>query len=340
MRPHRLTGFIISAFLALSGLPARAADHGASPNGAKLTKYIIGVADLDKSYAFYHALGVELDRPAALGKPAPLPGMLLKLVDVPAGTKFRNAMLKIPGADFALEVTEFTGMDVHPGKPRLYDPGASLLILTVRNVDAALAAAKGAGAEVVTTGGVPLGVGPKTANRAVFVKDPDSFYVELVQPAQLPATTAPAGSNIIGARFGSIVADAEKAAQFYRDTFGLEAKVNDWTSNENLLKLSGLTGGQLRNASVTVPGTTLAWSFFEFKTPGINPYKLRIPDPGAPAIGFQVKDIGAASAEMKAKGGAVITTGDGRMQMPTGDAVAFTRDPNGILVELAQSAKK
>src|ERR1019366_6001225 len=54
---------------------------------------------------------------------------------------------------------------------------------------------------------------------------------------------------------------------------------------ENLLKLSGLAGGQLRNATVMVPGTTLAWSFFEFKTAGATPYRLRIPDPGAPAVG-------------------------------------------------------
>ena len=100
------------------------------------------MADLDKSYAFYHALGAELNSASALGQPATLPDMVRKLVDVPPGTKFRNAMLKIPGADFALEMTEFTNMDVHPGKPRAYDPGAAVLILTVRDIDAALATAK------------------------------------------------------------------------------------------------------------------------------------------------------------------------------------------------------
>jgi catechol 2,3-dioxygenase-like lactoylglutathione lyase family enzyme len=210
------------------------------------------------------------------------------------------------------------------------------LVLTVRDIDAALAAAKKAGAAVVTEGGASLGIGPNNATRAIFVRDPDSFYVEFIQPNPLPATSAPAGTNVIGARFGSVVADAEKAAQFYRDRFGLEAKVNAWTSNENLLKLSGLSGGQLRNATVTVPGTTLAWSFFEFKTSDATPYRLRIPDPGAPAIGFQVRDLSAAFAALKASGGFVITTGDGRLQGPNGDSFAFTRDPNGILVELAQ----
>ena len=96
----------------------RAAPPDSERNGARLTKYIIGVADLDKMYAFYHALGLELDGAAILHKPAALPDMLLKLVDVPQGTKFRNAMLKIPGADFALEATEFSNLPLRPGRPQ------------------------------------------------------------------------------------------------------------------------------------------------------------------------------------------------------------------------------
>jgi len=339
MRPLLLTSFFLTASLAtFVSAPARAAESG-DANGVRLTKYIIGVADLDASYAFYHALGAEFDGAAALKPPATLPDMVRKLVDVPEGTKFRNAMLKIPGADFALEMTEFTNTQLSPGRPRLYDPGAALLTLTVRDIDAALATVKKAGAEVVTIGGVPVTIGPNDNARWIFVRDPDSYYVLFVQPKTLPANSAPAGSNVIAARFGSVVADAEKAAQFYRDQFGLEAKVNPWSSDANRLKLSGLASGQMRNASVTVPGSTLTWTFFEFKTDDAHPYKLRIPDPGAPAVGLQVRDLDSATAAMKAAGGAMITVG-GSMKSPAGGGVAFTRDPNGILVELAQSAPK
>ena len=309
-------------------------------NGASLTKYIIGVADLDKMYVFYRALGLELDGAATLQKPAALPDMLLKLVDVPAGTKFRNAMLKIPGAAFPLEATEFSNMPLRPGRPRLQDPGASVLILTVRDIGAALAAAKKAGGEVVTLGGAPLPFGPGNTSLAVSLKDPDGFYLELVQPNPLPATSAPAGANVIGARFASVVKDAEKAAQFYGEKFGLETVVNAWTSEANQLKLSGLQGGQVRSARVKVPGTVVTWSFVQFKDTDAKPYALRIPDPGAPAIGFEVRDLATASAAIKAAGGSVITTGDGRIQIPNGGVVAFTRDPNGVLVELAESAHK
>ena len=40
--------------------------------------------------------------------PAACDNLLLKLVDVPAGTKFRNMMLKIANEPFALEVAEFS----------------------------------------------------------------------------------------------------------------------------------------------------------------------------------------------------------------------------------------
>src|SRR5579872_1474154 len=125
-------------------------------NAVRLTKYILGVADLDRTYAFYHALGLELEKGREIAKPNPLPEMLLKLVDVPAGTKFRNMMLKIPNTPFDLEVTEFTNLDVHPAKPRIQDPGASLFVLAVGDLNAALATVRQAGAEVVTTGGVPV----------------------------------------------------------------------------------------------------------------------------------------------------------------------------------------
>jgi catechol 2,3-dioxygenase-like lactoylglutathione lyase family enzyme len=338
--PRRLSLWAVvavsSGLLLLASMKAAAPDS--APNGARLTKFIMGVADLDRMYAFYRALGIDLDGAATLQKPTPLPEFLLKLVDVPAGTKFRNAMLKIPGADFALEATEFSNMPLRPGRPRLQDPGAAVLILAVRDIGAALTAAKKAGGEVVSVGGTPLTFSIGNTSLAVCVKDPDGFYIELVQPNPSPASTVPAGINVIGGRFGSVVKDAEKAAQFYRDKFGLEAEVADWTSDSMQLKLFGLQRGQLRNARIRVIGSGLAWSFVQFKDIDAKPVGLRIPDPGAPAIGFEVRDLSAAVAAIKSSGGSVVTTGNGRIETPTGDAIAFTRDPNGILVELAQTA--
>jgi catechol 2,3-dioxygenase-like lactoylglutathione lyase family enzyme len=299
-----------------------------APNAVRLTKYILGVADLDRTYAFYHALGLDLENAAALNKPNPLPDMLLKLVDVPSGTKFRNMMLKIPNAPFALEVTEFSNMDLRPAKPRVQDPGASLLTLAVGDVDAALATAKKAGGEVVTAGGSPVaGVG--RAGRVVILRDPDGYYVELAQPRGIPLSDG----KVIGAAFGSLVVpDSEKAAAFYRDRFAFAVKTHAWTSDYNAA--FGTSGNQVRSAEVTIPGANLSLGFFEFKGVNPKPYTPRIPDPGAPAIGLEVRDIDAAIAAVKAAGGSSITQG-GIAKLGAGK-VGFVRDPSGILVELAQ----
>jgi catechol 2,3-dioxygenase-like lactoylglutathione lyase family enzyme len=298
--------------LSLALCVAAALVHGqsAAPNAVKLTKYILGVDNLDRAYAFYHALGLEFENAnGKIGQPSVLPEMLLNLVAVPPGTKFRNAMLKVPSAQFAVEMTEFSGMDLHTVKPRIQDPGASILILAVADVDAAVAVAKKAGGEVVGTVG-----------KVATVKDPDGYYVEFVQVR---------GG---GASFGSIVADSEKAAAFYRDHFGFAVKSGAW-SGESSANF-GVPGAQVRTTEISIPGAAVAWIFFEFKGVDRKSYTPRIPDPGAAALGLQVHDIDAAIAAMKAAGGTSITTG-GSLKLGSGK-VGFVRDPGGVLVELAQ----
>jgi catechol 2,3-dioxygenase-like lactoylglutathione lyase family enzyme len=328
---------MLMTLMVLGAMGASLAQTNTAPNAVKLTKYILGVADLDKSVTFYQALGIELD--GKVGQPQPLPDFLLKLVDVPKGTKFRNAMMKIPGADFALELTEFTGMELHPGRERIQDPGATLLILDVRSLSTALTAAKTLGSEVVTIGGAPVAVRFNgREGRAITVKDPDGFYIEIGQPPDpLPTTTAAANSNIIGGWFASIVEDTEKSAGIYRDRFGFAARIGNWTSLD--MENAGTPGAHRRAADLTVPGTTLRWRLLEWKDIDRKSYRLRIPDPGAPAIGLEVRDLDAAAAAFKAAGGSVITQG-GSIQLPNGGKVAFMRDPNGILVEVAQPVAK
>jgi catechol 2,3-dioxygenase-like lactoylglutathione lyase family enzyme len=316
----------LSAVTAL--LVAALAHAQPAPNAVRLTKYILGVADLDRTYAFYHALGLELQNGGSLNKPNPLPDPLLKLVDVPAGTKFRNMMLKIPNAPFLLEVTEFSNMELHPAKLRIQDPGASVLILSVADVDGALRVARSAGAEVVTTGGSPVAVRyAKGDGRAVTVKDPDGYYVELGQPPDS------AGAGILGARFGSVVQDAAKSAAFYRDNFGFEAKVFPLGSGDS--KNTGTPGAQIRTADILIPGMKRLWTFGEFQGVERKSNTPRIPDPGAPAVGLQVHDIDAAIKAVKAAGGTSITEG-GSLQLGPNGKVGFVRDPSGILVELAE----
>ena len=316
------------ACLMLATLAAAQSAEPAARNGVRLTKYILGVADLDRSYAFYHALGLDLANGRTLTKPNPLPDALLKLVDVPPGTKFRNMMLKIPNTPFDLEVTEFTNMDLHPVRARIQDPGASLLVLAVGDLDAALATARQAGAQIITTGGVPVSGGVR-AVRVIVVKDPDGYYVELAQP---PAMPAGAPGKAIGAAFFSTVADCAKAAAYYHDQFGFTVNATDWTTEFDAGL--GTPAAQVRTGTAMLPGSNVTWGFFEFKGIDRKPSSPRIPDPGAPAVGLQVHELDAAITAVKAAGGESITRG-GSVSLGNG-RVGFVRDPNGILVELAQ----
>ena len=136
-----------------------------------------------------------------------LPGLRDRL---PART-FRSAFLKIPGADFQFEFTEFASLTRQAIRPKMQDPGASLLVLRVRKLAKSIDIARQRGADIVTLGGAPLGIGPEGKTRIIFLRDPEGYYLELVEAASPLAAGAPAG-NIVGASFASVVADAGKRA--------------------------------------------------------------------------------------------------------------------------------
>lgn len=126
--------------------------------------------------------------------------------------------------------------------------------------------------------------------------------------------------------------DAVKAASFYWDQFGFVVKTIDSPPEFSAYTRTAAT--KTRYAAAGIPGTNLFWTFLEFNGVDRKAYTPRTPDPGAAAIGLQVRDIDAASAAVKAAVGSSISVG-GSLKLGNGK-VGFVRDPNGILVELAQ----
>jgi predicted enzyme related to lactoylglutathione lyase len=309
-------------------------------NAVRLSKYILTVSNLENTYAFYHdALGISLDGNATeLRKP--MPGSPAnQITGSPAESSFRNANTRIPGADFIFEFIELTGQPRTARHPRLQDPGASVLVLTVRDADAALAAVKKAGGKVVTLGGAPLALRPESKTRAVFVTDPDGFYVELLQLDPVPPSSAPAGSMVIGARWGTVVEDAEKSANFYRDKFGMESKTAGAFKDANLLRLAGLDKGELRIHTIQVPARAEVWEFFEFAGVDRQAVHFNVPDPGSRQLGLEVRDVDAAAEVYKAAGGGIVSK-DGAVIRSTNAAVALMRDPDGVYLEVMTPPKR
>ncbi len=261
-----------------------------------VNNFIHSVADLDKTAAFYRdTLGLE--QKTAPRTPMVLNEALSNLTDT-QGAKFRVAVFKVPDAGFDLELTEFTGIDRKPGIARNQDLGAATFVLTVRDLDKALAAVKKAGAALVTVCG-------KT--RSIFVRDPDGMFVELFQPDPLPETTAPATSNVIGGRFAMTVKDTAKTLKFYKTVFGFDIKPGDaFMGNPIVSNLVDVQGAQFRMSRATVPGSSVAfpvtWEFVDYKGVYRKPFALRVPDPGSPAFLAQGQGCGCAGLGGQGRG--------------------------------------
>jgi catechol 2,3-dioxygenase-like lactoylglutathione lyase family enzyme len=319
----------------LCGAAAFAQTNAPSPV-IGMQNFIHSVANLEKSAAFYHdVFGLEMNgqlRPPN-GNPT-----ILGLVNA-EGAKFRAATFKIPGAPFELELTEFTGIERHPAQPNHPDPGAADLTLRVRDVDAAFAAIKKAGAPIITRSGAPVKIGPPNGKvRSVFVRDPDGYVIEVLQVP--PAADAPATGNIHGAAMGLTVGDMEATLKFYRDILGFDLKGEmEFAGNKAILDMVGAPeGGEFRQIAGNVPGSTAHIEFYEFKNVPRKPFRLRIPDPGSPALSLRVRDLDSLLKNIKAAGMKVITKGGEPVNLGASRNV-FVEDPNGVAVELIQRTK-
>jgi catechol 2,3-dioxygenase-like lactoylglutathione lyase family enzyme len=317
-----------------------------SPSAATGVRAIIhSVADLDKTVSFYRdGLGLEMAGPggkpvSTLAAPRALDESLSKFTAT-HGAKFRNATFKIPGAKFDLELTEFTDTPRKNVQPHMQDPGAATLVLTVRDVDAALAGVNKSGGSVLSIGGQPRKVGGENSkSRSIFVRDPDGFMLELAGIQPTPPSDAPASSNVTGGRIGLTIENTDQTLKFYHDVLGFETKPAPATfaTDKTIASLIDAEGAQWRISSAKVPGTSVDWELLEFKGVARKPFHQAVPDIGSPAVSVHVKDVNAAIEAVKAGGGSIVTTGGQAVKLGNATGI-FVRDPNGFLLELIPGA--
>lgn len=294
------------------------------------------VRDLDAALAFYRdGLGLEVQGAPgdASGNPA-----LRDMFGLP-DAKIRWAIARTPAAAGGVEIVEISGAGGHALDRRLEDPGAMCLVVTVRDLDGTLTRLKSLGAPVVSRGGEPVTIGAGT--RIVVVADPDGHFVELSQPAELPATTAPASANVIGVRLRLAVHDVETAVQLYRELgFEARAPVGAFGDNVAVLDALGLERGQYRVGLQNVPGSGLMYDFVDFKGVERKSVVGRVQDFGSTRVQLRVRDIDAAIATFERFGGQVVSTGGKPLALPAGNStleVAIVRDPNNLFVVLIEA---
>ena len=320
---------------ALIATGAATAFAQAAPANAPVTAVGIlhlNIANLDRSLAFYRdLLGMEVT--AAPAAPAANPGLVAD-----AGAKMRRAILKVPGGSFSMELVEWSGTELKPVQARIQDPGAVMLAMGVRDLDAKLAAVrKMPGLRVLSHNQEPfVNTGRDGAkNRAVMIRDEDGIVVEFTDTTNISPNAWPGAITSVGIFFTAN--DLEQTVRFYNAAFGLAipAPMPAAPTTERVKALFDNQGlSTMRTARVAFPGTDFTVTFQEFAVAGRKPARHRVQDPGGPIVLVTVKAMVPVLDAIRANGG-ILGAGEASVTVPADARATWTRDPNGVLLRVS-----
>jgi catechol 2,3-dioxygenase-like lactoylglutathione lyase family enzyme len=310
-----------------------------------LYNWVHSTADAERAFAFYRdVLGIELAPSPFIPNAAAPEGirswsavvgdeLIWDLTDT-HGSRARTVFMRAPNTPFGIELSEFIEIAREHRRANPWDPGASRLIFEVRNFDSV--AAKLRDAPIVTLGGAPV---PTRAGRALLVRDPDGYLVELREASEGAARDAGPG-EIVGTAIGITVDDTERALELYRGLLGFAIRER-WEADAAELALNGLNAGRLDHTATLIPGTSIKVIFADFAVPDgvrVEPVRWRIQDVGSPQFQLEVRGLDALIERTKAAGYRFLSVGAQPIQRPFGRFV-FLLDADSILVEYAEPAE-
>ena len=292
------------------------------------------VENMDRSLAFYHdVFDMEVPAPPAAGGPRPYnnpnPG-LFAFFDIP-GARERHQSARVPGIRTTVEAMEIQQVPFKTVPLRLQDPGNATLVLVVRDIDATLARVKAGRYPVVTPGGTPVTMGD--GSRAVIVRDVDNRFIELRQPAEIPAS-APA-HNVIDIRAMVTVRDLSRTIQVYRDVFGFAIEGESRFAADPVERaLTGFKSAEQRHARAKARDSQLWLEFVEFKGVDRTPLRMKIQDRGATRLQLRAQNIDAVVDAARRAGLTIVTQGGGATPIPPNFKGALIADPDNFFVSL------
>jgi catechol 2,3-dioxygenase-like lactoylglutathione lyase family enzyme len=312
---------------------AQAASNDGDAAAAAIMNDIHVVNNLNKTLAFYHDV-FALD-----GQTQPLTSRGFPALANSPGAGVRLAVLPLPNTSFGLELMEFSGVERRPGLLRVSDPGASHLILRVRDLSHVVDAAKNSRAEIVTPAGASVKLPPTAVGtRAILMRDPDGYFVEGEELTS--SNGSPSNGNVHSAGMRFAMADRNATLKFYGDLLGFKLTGGaGFRVNAAMGDFTGVPeGSQSRGLNVAAPGTN-PLVFYEFKDLPQTRSHLRLPDPGVPAISFRVRDLDGLLKRMRGAGVTIVSTRGKVVQFTPGTRSIIVEDPNGINVELYQGVE-
>jgi len=273
-------------------------------------------------------------------------------VSNPMDARNRAVILSIPGTagaggrEMAVEAIEIKGIDSKPYKPHMSDPGSSRLVLIVRDLETVLARLKDELVPVITVGGNPVVLpgrpGIQGKIRSIFVRDPDGYPVELMEITPLPKTSAPAESNILGARVSVVVQDLETTCRWFQRLVGPDFKF--WVSpslvNERAYENLTNTSGPFRMALAKIPGSPVIMEFIQYRNYDKNFVRPHFQDPGAAHILFMSRDVDIVMARMRAANLQTLSKTGGPVFIGPATRSFFVETPDGFWAEFMDNGVK
>jgi catechol 2,3-dioxygenase-like lactoylglutathione lyase family enzyme len=330
---------------------------GFAPAGDVLSAGHLGreIGNVELIIHFYHdLLGLGLmgarSQPRPFGSKYTNPA-LLEFVQLgqgvpnPMDARNRAVIMPIPGTapkggnDMTVEAIEIKNIASKPYLPSMIDPGSSRLILIVRELDKTLAILKDELVPVVPSGGNPVILtghpGITGRVRAVIVRDPDGYPVELMEISPPPVSTVPEESNILGARVAFVVADLEVTCRWFQNLVGPNLRFwlsSGFLEDRGYQELTGMPG-RFRMAMGLIPGSSVAMEFLEYENRPKKFVKPHIQDPGTAHILFMAKDDDIIMQRVRAAKVQTLSATGGPVFIGPVTRSFFVPDPDGLWAE-------
>jgi catechol 2,3-dioxygenase-like lactoylglutathione lyase family enzyme len=341
---------LVGALGLLLGAPA-VADEG-KVVGLSFVGRMVG--DLDKSVAFYKAIGFSQD---PLANPAWRKDEVIEHLYGLAGVETRMAKMFVnneaTGERFVVYLRELKGLRrKNLAEHTAWDPGVSHFGLVVPDAAATWAQLKASGMLRARSWGGELIVPPgQTKGMLAYMTDPDGLDIEIIDkrpavPAENGRPARPAfvpGVNHVGL----VVMDSSKARAFYESFLGGQLQGPSdpaWLKGDFYDSAVGGHGNVLRffNESfpqASAPGGRMNVELVEFQNRKKPVGTYGIGDIGVGYLGFEVDGLDAFLPRVRAAGAKVVS--DGIVTMKSGTREVMVRDPDvGGFVEFFEHPKK
>jgi catechol 2,3-dioxygenase-like lactoylglutathione lyase family enzyme len=312
------------------------------------------VGDLDRSVAFYKALGFSQD---PLANPAwrrdEVTEHLYGIKQVETRMAKMYVVNSTSGQHFVVYLRELRGLPRRNlSDHTAWDPGASHFGLIVADAQQTWSQLQSAGLLHARSWGGQLIAPPgQTKGMLAYMTDPDGLDIELID--QRPAAPAESGRPARPAllpgvnHVGLVVLDSDKARAFYTDLLGGKPLNTEspWLKGDFYDSAVGGHGNILRFfneqfADATAPATAhLSFELVEFQNRKKPVVPASITDIGVGYVGFEVQGLDGFLGRVKAAGGRMVSSGI--VTMRTGTRVVMVRDPDvGGFAELFEQPKK